>query len=131
MLSTLNAVLGKLDPALPALSRDLTDAPSVFGAYADAAEDLLRIADHVATVSQTVVAEQHNLDALLLGLIGLADIGNDVIGGNRRALSEVLRLLLPTTTLTSEYHEAINCAVEGVLPAAKNCRRPNLVSSPR
>lgn len=124
MLSTLNAVLGKLDPALPALSRDLTDAPLVFGAYADAAEDLLRIADHVATVSQTVVAEQHNLDALLLGLIGLADIGNDVIGGNRRALSEVLRLLLPTTTLTSEYHEAINCAVEGVLPAAKNPPSP-------
>src|SRR5581483_6214622 len=55
-----------------------------------------------------------DLDAYLLSAIGLADTGNDVIGGNRQALTNVLRLLVPTTDLTNEYAPAINCALEGM-----------------
>ena len=38
------------------------------------------IADNTTTVSQTVVDEQQNLDAFLISVIGLADIGNEVVG---------------------------------------------------
>ena len=124
MLSDLNSLLGKLDPSLPALDRDLAIAPDAITAYADAAPDVIRIADNATAISQTIIDEQHNLDALLVSVIGLADIGNDVVGGNRQALTDVLHLLLPTTDLTSRYHEALNCAVEGVLPAAKNPPSP-------
>jgi virulence factor Mce-like protein len=124
MLTDLNDILAELDPALPALSHDLAVAPAVLGAYADAAPDLIRLADHATALSETIVDEQHNLDTLLVSVIGLADIGNDVLAGNRQALTDVLRLLLPTTGLTSEYHQAINCAVVGVLPAAKNPPSP-------
>jgi phospholipid/cholesterol/gamma-HCH transport system substrate-binding protein len=124
MLSDLNSVLAKLDPSLPALDRDLALAPDVFAAYADAAPDLIRIADDATAISQTVIDEQRNLDALLVSVIGLADIGNEVIGGNRQALTDVLHLLVPTTDLTSRYHEALNCGLTGVLPAAKNPPSP-------
>lgn len=124
MLTDLNSVLAKLDPSLPALSRDLAVAPEVFAAYADAAPDLIRIADNATRISQTIVDEQHNLDALLVSIIGLADIGNDVVGSNRQALTEVLRLLVPTTDLTSRYHEALNCAIAGVVPITKNPPSP-------
>lgn len=124
MLSDLNSVLAKLDPALPTLRHDLEVAPVVFGAYADAAPDLIRIAGHATALSQTIVDEQRNLDALLVSVIGLADIGSDVVAGNRQGLTDVLRLLLPTTDLANEYHEAINCAVTGVIPAAKNPPSP-------
>jgi virulence factor Mce-like protein len=124
MMSDLNSILARLEPGLPALSRDLSLAPVAFSAYADASPDLLRIADNAGTISQTVVDEQRNLDTLLVSVIGLADIGDEVIGGNRQGLADVLRLLVPTTDLTSRYHEAINCAIAGVVPVTKNPPSP-------
>jgi phospholipid/cholesterol/gamma-HCH transport system substrate-binding protein len=70
-------------------------------------------------VSQTIVDEQHNLDALLISSIGLADIGNEVVGGNRQALTDVLHLLVPTTELADRYHEALTCGLAGMIPFTK------------
>ncbi|BCI85654.1 hypothetical protein NIIDMKKI_08600 [Mycobacterium kansasii] len=51
----------------------------------------------------------------MISSIGLADMGNDVIGGNRQALTDVLHLLVPTTNLTNEYHQALYCGLAGSL----------------
>ena len=69
-------------------------------------------------MSQTIVEEQRNLDALLVSIIGLADVGNDVVGSNRQALTDVVHLLVPTTDLANEYHEALTCSLQGLLPLA-------------
>jgi phospholipid/cholesterol/gamma-HCH transport system substrate-binding protein len=118
MLSDLDSFLARIDPSLPALSHDIAMSPKVFGAYADASQDLIKTADNATRISQTFVDEQQNLDALLVSSIGLADIGNDVIGGNRQALTDVLHLLVPTTDLTNQYHQALYCGLAGVLPLA-------------
>jgi virulence factor Mce-like protein len=122
-LSDLDAFLAKMDPALPALSHDLTVLPAVSNAYADAAPDLLATADNTIRVSKTLVDEQQNLDAFLISSIGLADIGNDVVGGNRQALTDVLHLLEPTTNLLNEYHKALWCGLAGSLASL---HAPNL-----
>ena len=75
----------------------------VSNAYADAAPNLVKTADNATRISKTLVDEQHNLDALLISAIGLADIGNDVLSTNREPLTNVLHLLVPTTDLTNEY----------------------------
>ena len=108
-LSDLDSFLAKLEPSLPALSHDLAVLPAVSNAYADAAPDLVRTAANATRISKTIVDEQHNLDALLISAIGLADIGNDVLSTNRQPLTNVLHLLVPTTDLTNEYHEALTC----------------------
>lgn len=123
-LSDLNAFLAKIDPSLPNLSHDIAATPAVARAYADAAPDLTTIADSAASVSQTVVDEQQNLDALLISSIGLADIGNEVVGGNKAALTDVLHLLAPTTDLADRYHEALNCALAGMLSLATSPPMP-------
>ena len=61
----------------------------MLNAYADAAPDLIATADNATRISQTIVDEQRNLDAFLISAIGLADIGNEVVGGNRQALTDV------------------------------------------
>jgi phospholipid/cholesterol/gamma-HCH transport system substrate-binding protein len=48
----------------------------------------------------------------------LADVGNDVIGSNRKPLTDTLHLLLPTTDLTNRYNEALTCGLQGILPLA-------------
>ena len=67
--------------------------------YGDASPDLVRTVDNSVKISKSIVDEQHNLDALLVSAIGLADVGNDVLGANRKGLTDVFRLLAPTTDL--------------------------------
>lgn len=113
-LTELNSLLAEWEPSLDNLSRDLELTAPVAGAYGDAAQDLLRTLQNTITLSDGIVDEQQNLDAFLVSAIGLADVGNDVLGSNRQAVSEVLSLLAPTTDLLNEYAPALNCALEGM-----------------
>jgi virulence factor Mce-like protein len=113
-LSDLDKLLATLDPSLLNLSHDISVAPTVLNTYADAAPDLLSTAGNATVLSQTIVDEQHNLDAVLISAIGLGDIGNDVIGSNRQPLTDLLHLLVPTTDLTNRYNEALTCTLAGI-----------------
>ena len=117
-LSDFNAFLAKIEPSLPNLSHDIEASVPTLAAYADAAPDLIQTVDSSTTISRSIVDEQQNLDAFLVSSIGLADVGNDVIGGNRQALSDTLRLFVPTTDLLSRYHDALRCGLGGLLPFA-------------
>jgi virulence factor Mce-like protein len=114
-LNDLDSFLARLEPSLPAFRHDLAVLPAVSNAYADAAPDLLKTASNATRISKTIVDEQHNLDALLISAIGLADIGNDVLSTNRGPLTNVLHLLVPTTDLTNEYGPALTCGFGGLV----------------
>ena len=118
MLSDLDSYLAKIEPSLPALSHDLEAAPDVLRAYADAAPDFVSIADNSARLSDTLVDQEQNLDAALVSVIGLADIGNDVLTQNRQPLTDVLHLLVSTTDLTNQYNQALWCALAGMVDAS-------------
>jgi phospholipid/cholesterol/gamma-HCH transport system substrate-binding protein len=131
MLSDLDSFLAKLEPSLPALSHDLEVAPEVLRAYGDAAPDFVSIADSATRISETLVDEQQNLDAALVSVIGLGDIGNEVLGENRQPLTDVLRLLVPTTDLTNQYNQALWCALAGMVEASHRppLKEPGVVVS--
>jgi virulence factor Mce-like protein len=112
-LSDLDSFLARLEPSLPAFRHDLAVLPAVSNAYADAAPNLVKTAANATRISKTLIDEQHNLDALLISAIGLADIGNDVLSANRQPLTDVMHLLVPTTDLTNQYGPALNCAFGG------------------
>lgn len=118
MLSDLNSYLATIEPSLPALRADLQTAPRVLNAYADAATDFVDIADNAARISDSIVEETDNLDAALVSVIGLADVGTEVVGQNRDPLAEVTRLLVPTTDLLNKYNQALWCALAGMVEAA-------------
>jgi virulence factor Mce-like protein len=117
--SDLDSVLVKFNPSLPALSRDIALSAPVFKAYGDASADLVRTVDNSVKISQSIVDEQHNLDALLVSAIGLADIGQDVLGANRKGLTDVFHLLAPTTDLLNEYAPGLTCAFGGMAQEGK------------
>ena len=117
--SDLDSFLAKFDPSLPALSHDIAVSAPVFNAYADAAPDLVKTVANSVRISQTFVDEQHNLDALLVSAIGLADVGNDLLSANRKPLTDVLHLLVPTTDLTNEYNKALWCGFAGLAESKK------------
>jgi phospholipid/cholesterol/gamma-HCH transport system substrate-binding protein len=106
--------LRKVNPSLDSINRDLEVAPVALGAYADAAPDLVNIVDSTTKLSDTLVDQEENLDGFLLSAIGLADTGNDVIGTNRQALTDDLRMLVPTTEKLSQYSDNLRCGVQGL-----------------
>jgi virulence factor Mce-like protein len=118
-LTDFNAFLAKIEPSLPNLSHDIEAAVPTLNAYADAAPDLVSTVQSTTQLSRSIVDEQQNLDEFLVSSIGLADVGNDVIGGNRQALTDVLHLLVPTTDLLNRYHEALWCGIAGLGTFAK------------
>ena len=123
-LADLDAFLAKLEPSLPNLKHDIAVAPEAIQAYADAAPDLLGIVDNAAHVSQSIVEAREDLDAFLVSMIGLADVGTKWWATIVPALTDVLHLLVPTTDLTNRYHEALNCALAGMVPLANSPPMP-------
>jgi virulence factor Mce-like protein len=119
-LTDFNALLAKIEPSLPNLERDIETAVPVLNAYGDAAPDLIKTVENSTRLSQTIVDQQQQLDEFLVSAIGLADVGNDVIGGNRQALTDTLHLLVPTTDLLNKYHDTLYCGVAGLVPFAKS-----------
>jgi phospholipid/cholesterol/gamma-HCH transport system substrate-binding protein len=119
-LTDLDHLLATVDPSMANLSHELSTAPEVLRAYGDAVPHLIATVEDATTISQTIVDEQKNLDAFLLSTIGLADAGNQVVGDNRQALTDVLHVIVPTTDLTNEYNTALTCALTGVIPLAKS-----------
>jgi virulence factor Mce-like protein len=115
-VTDLDRFLQKINPSLGNINRDLEVAPVALNAYADAAPDLVDVLDNTTKLSNTVVDQQKNLDAFLISAIGLANTGNDVIGTNRQALTDDLRMLVPTTALTSQYQENLRCGLQGLIP---------------
>jgi virulence factor Mce-like protein len=117
-LVDLDTALGNLNPSLQNLNDVLALSPTVFTAFADASPDLMSILSNTTRVSDSVVDQQDNLDALLVSAIGLADIGTEVLAENRQPLADVLHLLVPTTDLTNQYNPALTCGIAGLLPLA-------------
>jgi phospholipid/cholesterol/gamma-HCH transport system substrate-binding protein len=118
-VSDFENLLETLDPSLENISRDLELAPVALGAYADVAPQLLDILDNTTRVSDTLVDQEANLDAFLVSAIGLADVSNDVVGENRQPLTDLLRMLVPTTDTTNEYSAGIRCGLLGLFPFFK------------
>jgi virulence factor Mce-like protein len=117
-LADLDDALAKLNPSLDTLNHELAIAPTVLDSYADAAPDLLQTVKSATQVSDTIVDQEQNLDALLVSAIGLADVGTDVLAENREPLADVIHLLAPTLNLTNRYNEAITCSLKGMIPLA-------------
>jgi phospholipid/cholesterol/gamma-HCH transport system substrate-binding protein len=115
-----NALLGKLEPSLPNLSHDIEQSVPMLTAYGDASGDVMQALKSATTISNSIVDEQDNLDRFLVSTIGLADISNDVIGNNRQGLTDVAHVLVPTTSLLAEYHDALRCGIGGLVPFAKS-----------
>ncbi|KUI41735.1 MCE-family protein [Mycobacterium sp. GA-1199] len=115
-----NALLAKIDPSLPNLEASIEASVPAFNAYADAAPDLMTTIRSTTSVSNSIVDQEQNLDQFLVSAIGLADIGNEVIGGNREALGDVLENLVPTAELLNLYRKSLWCGIGGLIPFAKS-----------
>lgn len=74
----------------------------------------MRILDNATATSGSIVAEQANLDLLLLNVTGLADTGNALLTDNEQNLTTALDTLTATTTLLDKYSSGLTCFIVGL-----------------
>lgn len=117
LLAQTDSYLKKMNPSLPALQRDFAAAAEVTNLYADVSPELLKTLSNVTGTSDTIVAEERNLDSLLLSVIGLSDTVNGVLTENEASLVSALDLLRPTTGLLEMYAPVLNCLIVGISDA--------------
>ncbi|BBY28580.1 MCE family protein [Mycolicibacterium sediminis] len=114
-----SALLDKLNPSLGNINRDLEVVPVAISGYADTAPELLNVLDSTTKVGDTLVDQEQNLDGFLVSAIGLADVGNDVVGESRQPLTDLLRMLVPTLSTASQYQENLRCGIQGLAPFSR------------
>ncbi|WP_234787503.1 MCE family protein [Mycolicibacter sinensis] len=119
-LTDFDKLLAEIEPSLNTLEHEAATMPPVFRSYADAAPDLTAALNATSTMSDSIVAERNSLDTFLLSAIGLADTGNEVLGENRQALTDLTHVLEPTAALLDKYHEELGCSIGGLVPFANS-----------
>jgi phospholipid/cholesterol/gamma-HCH transport system substrate-binding protein len=82
-------------------------------AYGDAAPDILAILSNFSLTSITLTRHASDLDAVLLGTVGLAQAGIDLLGPNHDNLVTAINVLRPTTDLLLKYNPEYTCLLTG------------------
>ena len=112
-LDDTNALLAAVEPRVPTLERDIVSGAKVTETLADAAPDLLTNLESLTTTGRSIVDKAGTLDAMLLSVIGMADVGNQVLSKNAEGISSAVHELKPTTELLEEYSPQFTCFLQG------------------
>ena len=107
------AVLSALNPRVATIGDDARSATAAAQAYGTAAGDLLTTLAAASTVSSTISSQSNDLDAALLGAIGISQSGTSLIKPNQSNFVDAFNKLLPTTSLLAEYSPVFGCTLLG------------------
>ncbi|BBY66096.1 MCE family protein [Mycolicibacterium helvum] len=108
-----NDVLAALNDRSDTIRDDWRSFRDFNDTYAGAAADILRILDSASTTGATVASQAHELDALLVNVIGFSDSGIQLLGPNKDNLVRAVNVLRPTTDLLMKYNPELTCLIVG------------------
>ncbi len=108
-----NEVLLAINPRMDTARQDFRSFKGFSDTYAAAAQDILATLDSASTTSTTITKKASALDALLLGTIGFAQSGIDLLGPSHDNLVRSVDLLESTTRLLMKYNPIYTCLLVG------------------
>lgn len=108
-----NEVLTALNARSETIGQDWRAFRDFNDTYAAAAPDLIRILDAAGTTSTTVASQAHQLDSLLVNVIGFSRSGTQLLGPNKDNLVDAINVLRPTTGLFNKYNPELTCLFLG------------------
>lgn len=108
-----NQVLLELNPRSETITTDLRALKAFNDTFSVAAQDILSSLDALSTTSSTITSHAQQLDALLLGAIGLSNSGISLLAPNQANLIKAINVLEPTTNLLFKYSPEYTCLLVG------------------
>lgn len=115
-----NEVLIALNSRSDTLRRDFKSLKGFSDTYGAAAQDIVKVLDAAGTTSAAISDNAANVDALLVGLLGLSRSGIDLLGPSKDNLVKALNVLVPTTDLLMKYNPSLTCLLQGGNLAVNN-----------
>lgn len=115
----LSDLLGKVNPHLDELSRDIEATAEFTNVYADVMPDLLKIVDNFTATGNTLVDNSSDLDALLVNVTGMADTINGVIAPSKANIISTLANLNPTAELLGYQAPGLGCFITATASAGQ------------
>jgi phospholipid/cholesterol/gamma-HCH transport system substrate-binding protein len=106
-------VLQAVNPRAETIRQDWRSLQGFADTYDAAAGDIIDLLDAATTTSTTVTRQASQLNSLLLGVIGFADAGQQLLKANQRNLIDAVNVLEPTTGLLLKYNPVITCTLQG------------------
>lgn len=111
--SDANQVLLELNPRYETITADLRALRDFNDTFGVAAQNILSTLDALSTTSTTITSHAQQLDALLLGTIGLSNSGISLLAPNQANLIKAINVLEPTTNLLYKYNPEYTCLLVG------------------
>ncbi len=133
-LSDVGTYLGRLNPQLPALDRDITQLVQVANAYNQATPDILGALNDLTTTAKTVVSQQSRLVTLYSTVTAGAATVTDFLQANENNLIRLSADSKGTLGLLAKYSGEFPCTLQALVnfePAmdkvlGKGTRQPGL-----
>ncbi|OBF01136.1 MCE-family protein MCE3A [Mycolicibacterium elephantis] len=108
-----NEVLTALNPRLETMRANWRAIEEVSDTYSAAAQDIIDTLGAATTTSVTLTDQARQLDALLLGVVGMSRSGINVLGPSKDNLIRAVNLIEPTTNLLMKYNPSLTCLLVG------------------
>jgi phospholipid/cholesterol/gamma-HCH transport system substrate-binding protein len=108
-----NEVLKAYNDRMDTIRQDWRSFKAFSDAYSGAANNIVTILDAATTTSATITSHESDLNALLLGTIGLSRSGINLIGPNLGNLVSGISGLQPTADLAMKYNPEYTCLLMG------------------
>jgi phospholipid/cholesterol/gamma-HCH transport system substrate-binding protein len=114
-LAQLGDYLGKLDPQLPALDKDITNLVKVADEYDRATPDIISAFHDLTTTANTVVAQQHQLLDLYSTVTTAAGTVTDFLRDNQNTLIRLNADSRHTLALLARYSSEFPCTLQALV----------------
>jgi phospholipid/cholesterol/gamma-HCH transport system substrate-binding protein len=108
-----NEVLIALNPRSETMRANWRAIEEVSDTYSAAAQDIIDTLGAATTTSVTLTDQARQLDALLLGVVGMSRSGINVLGPSKDSLIRAVNLIEPTTNLLMKYNPSLTCLLVG------------------
>ncbi|CDO31121.1 virulence factor Mce family protein [Mycolicibacterium vulneris] len=118
--SDANEVLIALNSRSDTLRRDFQSLKGFSDTYGVAAQDIVKVLDAASATSAAISDNAANVDALLVGVLGLSRSGIDLLGPSKDNLVKAINVLEPTTDLLMKYNPELTCLLVGGKTAIDN-----------
>lgn len=107
------ALTTTLNTRMDAIRRDLNLFTATADTYSTAAGDILDTLAALTTTAVTVADQSSDLQAALLGAIGLSNSGIDLLGPNKDNFVDAFSKMPVTTGLLHKYSPTFTCLLQG------------------
>jgi len=137
LVSGLESYLDVLNPALPALAKDLRATGPVLDVYDRSADDLIATLDNLSTTTTTVRTRSSFLADLLTSTSEVSGRAGQFMDTNQPGIERVVTVYDPVTGALARYAPELQCLLGGIvnlngfMEQAAGGRRPGLYTYTR